>query len=280
MGIMGIYARTSIETEGTSIDQQKNLGINFAKSSGLQYQLYEDNGKSGFKVEDDENPFKHRKGLTKLISDIENKTIDKVWVYEHSRLSRNQHSSYVLFRIFEKHNIVVYENGKQFDMNNPQNKMIQGILTQIAEYERQLIVGRTTRGLHDSFNRRGRSFNFVYGYKKGGMNESGYMKWIPVDSELENVKYAFKSLLDGKPIKAITADIFKDATDKEMVANYRRLIRIFRQYAYTGYSLNTDGLEILNKFKNCEIENLSVLLNKEYWLKSVPLPVEVVSIED
>jgi len=32
--------------------------------------------------------------------------------------------------------------------------------------------------------------------------------------------------------------------------------------------------KILNKFKNCEIENLSILLNKEYWLKSVPLPVK------
>jgi len=279
MGILGIYARTSIETEGTSIDQQKNLGVNFAKTNGLEYQLYEDSGKSGFKIEDDENPFKHRKGLTKLIGDIEGKTVDKVWVYEHSRLSRNQHSSYVLFRIFEKNSVTVYENGKQFDMNNPQNKMIQGILTQIAEYERQLIVSRTTRGLHDSYNRRGRSFNFVYGYKKGGVNESGYMKWIPVKSELENVKHAFKSLLGGKPIKAITADIFK-GTDKEMVARYKKLIRIFRQYAYTGYSLNTDGLEILNRFKNCEIENLSALLNKEYWLKSVPLPAEAVSIEN
>ena len=280
MGILGIYARTSIETEGTSIDQQKDIGIKFASKSGLEYQLYEDNGKSGFKIDDDENPFKHRKGLTKLISDIENKIIDKVWVYEHSRLSRNQHSSYVLFRIFEKHNIVVYENGKPFDMNNPQNKMIQGILTQIAEYERQLIVGRTTRGLHDSYNRRGRSFNFIYGYKKGGINETGYMKWVPIESEIENVKYAFKSLLDGKPIKAITAEIFKNASDKQIEAHYRRLIRIFRQYAYTGYSLNTDGLEILNRYKNCEIGSLSALLDKEYWLKSVPLPVEVVPIKD
>ena len=279
-GILGIYARTSIDTEGTSIDQQKNLGISFAAKNGLEYQLYEDNGKSGFKIDDDENPFKHRKGLTKLISDIENKIVNKVWVFEHSRLSRNQHSSYVLFRIFEKHNITVFENGKPFDMNNPQNKMIQGILTQIAEYERQLIIGRTTRGLHDSYNRRGRSFNFVYGYKKGGINESGYMKWIPVESELENVKYAFKNLLDGKSIKIITSEIFNNVTDLQMEAHYRRLIRIFRQYAYTGYSLNTDGLEILNQYKDCKLESLFVLHDKKYWLKSVPLPIEVVSIED
>jgi DNA invertase Pin-like site-specific DNA recombinase len=44
IGILGIYARTSIETEGTSIDQQKNFGIKFASKSGLEYQLYEDSG--------------------------------------------------------------------------------------------------------------------------------------------------------------------------------------------------------------------------------------------
>ena len=280
MGILGIYSRTSIETGGTSIDQQKDVGIKFASKNGFEYQLYEDSGKSGFKIESDENPFKHRKGLSKLINDIEKKIVDKVWVYDHSRLSRNQHCSYVLFSIFEKHNITVYENGKQFDMSNPQNKMIQGILTQIAEYERQLIVSRTTRGLHDSYNRRGRSFNFVYGYKKGGLNEMGYMNWVPIESEIENIKYAFNSLLNGKPIKKITADIFKNVTDKQMEANYRRLIRIFRQYAYTGFSLNTDGLEILNQFKNCEISSLFDLVDKKYWLKSIPLPVEIVTIED
>jgi hypothetical protein len=31
MGITGIYVRTSIETDGTSIDQQKKEGIKFCK---------------------------------------------------------------------------------------------------------------------------------------------------------------------------------------------------------------------------------------------------------
>jgi len=48
--------RTSIETEGTSIDQQKDIGIKFASKSGLEYQLYEDNGKLGFKIDMTETP--------------------------------------------------------------------------------------------------------------------------------------------------------------------------------------------------------------------------------
>jgi DNA invertase Pin-like site-specific DNA recombinase len=70
MGITGIYIRTSIETDNTSIEQQKKEGIRFCKKNKLEYQIYEDEGKSGFKIEDDENPFKNRCGLTSLISDI------------------------------------------------------------------------------------------------------------------------------------------------------------------------------------------------------------------
>jgi DNA invertase Pin-like site-specific DNA recombinase len=107
MGILGIYVRTSIDKENTSIEQQKKTGINFSKKNKFEYQIYEDVGKSGFKIEDDENPFKNRQGLTKLIEDIENKTIDKVWVFEHSRLSRNEYSSFILNRIFQKYNITI-----------------------------------------------------------------------------------------------------------------------------------------------------------------------------
>jgi DNA invertase Pin-like site-specific DNA recombinase len=75
LGILGIYVRTSVDTDGTSIDQQKKEGIKFCKKHKFEYQIYEDEGKSGFKIEDDENLFKNRKGLTKLINDIENKVI-------------------------------------------------------------------------------------------------------------------------------------------------------------------------------------------------------------
>ena len=72
MGICGIYVRTSVEKDNTSIEQQIKLGKTFCKRNRFEFQVYEDAGKSGFKVEDDDNPFKNRKGLTKLIDDIEN----------------------------------------------------------------------------------------------------------------------------------------------------------------------------------------------------------------
>jgi DNA invertase Pin-like site-specific DNA recombinase len=64
-----------------------------------------------------------------------------------------------LFRIFEKHKIIVYEKDKQFDLNDPQTQMIRGDLDSISQYERHLIVVRTTHRLHDLINRGIRSYS-------------------------------------------------------------------------------------------------------------------------
>jgi DNA invertase Pin-like site-specific DNA recombinase len=282
MGILGIYVRTSVETDGTSIEQQKKEGIKFCKKNKFEYQFYEDEGKSGFKIEDDENPFKNRQGLTKLITDIENKIIDKVWVYEHSRFSRNQYGSYVLFRIFEKHKIIVYEKDKQFDMNDPQSQMIRGVLDSISQYERHLIVARTTRGLHDSINRGIRSYSYFYGYKKDGKTDDGYVRWIPVKSEIENIRYCYEQLLNGSTIKIILLKLYNNEKSKETEKSclFKKWVRLLKHFEYTGYSLNTDGLKIFNSFKKYEIENLGELNNKKYYINSVNYPEKIVSIDD
>ena len=58
MALVGIYVRTSVDHENTSIDQQKELGIKFCDAHGFQYQVYEDIGKSGFKIDDENAPLK------------------------------------------------------------------------------------------------------------------------------------------------------------------------------------------------------------------------------
>ena len=75
MGLCGIYVRTSIETDGTSIEQQADLGIKFCKAQGFEYEVYEDYGKSGYKIDDENDPFKNRQELTRLIDEIKSKII-------------------------------------------------------------------------------------------------------------------------------------------------------------------------------------------------------------
>ena len=118
MGKLGIYVRTSVDKENTSIEQQKNEGIKFCKKNKFEYQIYEDVGKSGFDI-DKNNPFKNLSGLKNLIDDIEKKLIDKVWVWEHSRSSRDKFLSYFINEIFKKYKIIIYEKGIEIDLNIP-----------------------------------------------------------------------------------------------------------------------------------------------------------------
>jgi len=279
MGLCGIYVRTSIEKENYSIEQQKKFGINFCKKNKFTYQVYEDIGKSGYKIDEDD-PFKNRSGLTKLINDIENKIVDKVWVFEHSRLSRNETTSFVLTKIFNKHNIIFYEKDKEFDLNNPQSKMIQGILTQISQYERHLIVDRIQRGVDDSLNRGIRGMRALYGYRKSGTNEEGYTTWEPVDSEVEKIRYIFVKFLEGKSVNSIVNDLEKDVSENNRLGRIGRFCTILKKFFYTGFDLTTDGRELYRKFKNCEIDSIRDLNNKKYYVKSLTFPVQIVSIND
>jgi len=284
MGICGIYVRTSVETDGTSIEQQTELGIKFCNAQGFQYQVYEDVGKSGYKIDDENDPFKNRPAMAQLIDNIEKNVIDIVWVWEYSRLSRNQYAWYVLRKIFERNKIKIYEKDKLFTFDDPQSQMIQGILTQIAEYERHLITDRTTRGIRKTINSGIRSYHKTYGYKQTGKN-GRFIIWKPVQSEIENIKLAYSNFLSGRPINSIVKELHQNETEPRMKVLLKVYRNILSRFDYTGFSLTIEGAELCNKYKNLEIDSLSFLNEQEdgkpkYYVPSINYPVQIVSIEN
>jgi DNA invertase Pin-like site-specific DNA recombinase len=279
--MIGIYCRTSKDSE-TSIDQQRKLGIEFALVNNFEFETYEDEGISGFKISDDDiDPFNNRPAFTTLINDIKAKKITKVWVYEHSRLSRNQYASAAIFNIFEKHDIDLYENGKKLDLNDPQFQMMRQILDAISQYERHLIVNRTTRGLYNAIDKGTRGYSKFYGYENKGKNETGKTNWKPIESKLNQIKYAYTRILEGTPIRQIIRELNqnKQITEKEWSILQSRLLAMLRHFEYTGHCFNLEGTRIYQQILNGERENVSVLNNKKYFVKSVPYPIEIISIE-
>jgi DNA invertase Pin-like site-specific DNA recombinase len=280
--MIGIYCRTSKDSE-TSIDQQKRLGIEFALNNNFEFETYEDEGISGFKISDDDiDPFNNRPAFTTLINDIKAKKISKVWVYEHSRLSRNQYASAAIFNIFEKYNIELYENGKKLDLNDPQFQMMRQILDAISQYERHLIVNRTTRGLYNAIDRGTRGYSKFYGYENKGKNETGKTNWKPVESRLNQIKYAYTRILEGTPIRQIIRELNqnKQLTEKEWSSLQSRLIAMLRHFEYTGHCFNFEGTAIYQKLLSGELEEVNILNNPKYFVKSVPYPIELISIEN
>jgi hypothetical protein len=203
-------------------------------------------------------------------------------VWEHSRLSRNQYASAFIFNIFEKFKIKLFENQKEFDLNDPGLKFNRQILDAVAEYERHLIVGRTTRGLHKAINEGKRTYKKLYGYQSNGKGKDGRVVFLPVESEINNYKYAFKRYMEGASLMKICFEIYgMNKLNKRQLPNYAfNLGKQLRLYQYTGYQLTLEGITILKKFRRNEIDSIKILLDRKYWVKSIPYSLEIISIED
>jgi DNA invertase Pin-like site-specific DNA recombinase len=279
--MLGIYVRTSREDTESSIEQQKKAGVAFAESNRMDFDIYEDEGKSGYKINDDDDPFKNRPAFAKLLVDISSKKIDAVWVWEHSRLSRNQYISAVVFRNFEKNNIKIFVKDSLYDLKDKNAKLMRSILDAMAEYERELIVSRTTRGLHEKINQGERSFGKIYGYKKTGVNEKGHQIIEKVESEIENIKYGYKRIDEGATLRQLTLELYNKKSFEKMEA--LRLSKhwheILNHFSYTGFELNLEGLAVKKQFDNFEINSLKPLNDEKYYTRSKNYTEKIVTIE-
>ena len=71
-----IYTRVSTsaqETEGTSLDSQKELGKKLSKQLGLNYKVWNEGGQSSSKDDLDNRPV-----LVELLSEVDNGEVKKV----------------------------------------------------------------------------------------------------------------------------------------------------------------------------------------------------------
>jgi DNA invertase Pin-like site-specific DNA recombinase len=283
--MLGIYCRTSIqqEIENSTISQQRMAGIKFAEGRKFEYEIYEDEGISGFKIsDDDQDPFNNRPAFTNLINDIKNKKVDKVWVWEHSRLSRNKYASAFIFNVFEKFKITLFENNKEFKLDDPDITFQMSILDAVAQYERQLIVSRTTRGKHKRINEGKRVYQKLYGYQSSGKDNTGYTIWKPVESEIETYKYISQRYLEGATLRRICIEVHETnkLTGRKLTSYATTIGNILRGCQYTGYQLTVEGSGVYKSFRKGKINSLQVLLDRKYWVKSIPFPLELITIED
>lgn len=286
MKVLAIYARTSTDkSENSTIEQQIKAGIEFAGKNNMKFKVFQDKGISGHKIEEDENknPFDNRPAFAEMIDEIKSGKIDAVWVWEHSRISRNQYASAYIFNIFSKYKIRLYEKEKEYDLNDPNTQLLRSMLDAIAQYERQLIVKRTTRGLHNAIDNGRRSYSILFGYCKTYKNEKGNFIWEPVPYEIERLKNRYKKFLAGETLSSIIlseAEYSEKGNREYLLQRTSQLSRFLQHHIYTGYNLTTAGLEYLHKFDDFEIDSLQMLQNPDYWVKSIPYSLEIITKEE
>ena len=129
-----VYIRVSTEsqqTEGTSLQTQKEECIRFARSSGWSVtDVYQDSS-SGYDLD--------RPGLNRLRKLVRTGHVDIVLCYALDRLSRNQNQIGLLFSEMKDRNIRLEFVSEKFE-DNPIGRFILSAKAFVAEIEREKIA--------------------------------------------------------------------------------------------------------------------------------------------
>lgn len=157
--MVGLYIRTSTTHQDTSI--QKKTGIDWCNQNGYDYILYEEQISGAESIE-------NRTELKRMIDDILDNKIDKVWVIEHTRLARETSVSVFMMKLFHDRSVEYYVNGSIRSIQSPEEQLLYTISSAVSDYERKLIKERTKRGIHRQIDEGRRIHRKVTGYVKDG----------------------------------------------------------------------------------------------------------------
>lgn len=191
-----IYTRVSSslqQEEGTSLDNQKQLGIKKAAELGFAYRIWNEGGQSS--SHDDLN---NRPVLVSLLALIESGAVKHLFVYNTDRLSRNQQTWAVIRYKLLAHGVTLHSASGQMSLKNPVDDLLLGILSEISQYDNRLRAERS---------RLGRFHKVQQGKWKGGPPPFGYrlnQRRLEVDSfESEWVKKIYDWYCQGVSVKEI-----------------------------------------------------------------------------
>ena len=139
-----IYTRVSTLAQadkGTSLDSQLDLGIKRADALGFGYEHWNEGGKSSHHEEISQRPV-----LFDLYRAIKSGLVKHLWIYDQSRLTRNDHVASLFRYECDKQGVTVYQKDGQFDLSVPQDKFQKQLLDAVAEFDNAMRADRTRLG--------------------------------------------------------------------------------------------------------------------------------------
>lgn len=191
-----IYTRVSTVTQaeqGTSLETQRELGIKRASQLGMSYQIWDEGPASSHHEGIGERP-----KLNSLYIAMKEGKVKHLWVYDQSRLSRNDNVASIIRYECNKQGITLYTKDSVFDLSNPTDMLTKQVLDAMSEFENSTRAERTRLG---KLNR------VRSGHWHGGPPPFGYklvdQKLVIDKSEARWVKHVFKEALRGVSIAKI-----------------------------------------------------------------------------
>ena len=194
--IVHIYVRCSTDKQiENSIQRQIDEGIKYSKKMGMDYKIYNDEGKSGIKSYED-----NREQLQNLLWEIEVGNVEHIWVETYDRITRNFEDGVRIDKLIVDNDLKVYEglHSSYYEPSDVTQKLIKTIRTIIGTEEKTKEIQKSIKGKIRKWESgdwcRG---NIVFGYKKVDgelMIDKEESKWV---------KRIFTKFSEGKSLEEI-----------------------------------------------------------------------------
>ncbi|MGV0960257.1 MAG: recombinase family protein [Limnohabitans sp.] len=233
-----IYTRvssTAQQEEGTSLENQKQLGIKKAGELGFDFRLWNEGGQSSFF-----DDLKNRPVLVSLLTLIESGAVKHLFVYNADRLSRNQQTWAVIRYKLLAHGVTLHTVSGQMKLKNPVDDLMLGILSEISQYDNRIRSERSRMGKFQKIQQ---------GNWKGGPPPFGYRlvnKQLMTDPfESEWIQKMFDWYCHGVAVKEIQSRLSRHGVitrrgNQQWSLGSIQLI--LRNPVYAGYFDYTDKM--------------------------------------
>ena len=139
-----IYTRVSTAVqadEGMSLDFQAEIGVKRAKDLGFKHILWNEGGKSSNHEEIDKRPV-----LSQVYNKILSGEIKHLFVYDQSRLSRNDGVSSAFRVACNRNGVTLYTKDGTYDLSNSTDQFMKKIMDAVAELDNAQRAERSRLG--------------------------------------------------------------------------------------------------------------------------------------
>ena len=196
-----IYTRvsTSGQVDGTSLDVQKDNGIELSNRLGMNYKLWNEGHGSGFEEFSEFRPV-----FSRLLENIKEGNIKHLFVKDLSRLTRNEMDSYKINSVLLKHKVSLYTTDGIYDLSNMEKSMMYKILTMFNEYQVKVSRMKSIEGKIKRVREGKYMLTVPFGYER----VDGYL--VEHSENGKWVRKMFEWYRDGMSSVDIRKELFKN----------------------------------------------------------------------
>tara|TARA_R100001082_G_scaffold110372_1_gene90135 strand:- start:993 stop:1784 length:792 start_codon:yes stop_codon:yes gene_type:complete len=219
----------------TQDDLHEGTGLQFQLEKVQQYVKLHDYNLIDVVSDVCSGSYETRDGIDKVKSMIKNTDVNRILIWNTSRLFRSMSHFSNFYEFCKKHNVELVSISENISSFSKTGSMIFGIMCSISQYEREIITERMMSGKITKLKNGERKFGgkIVYGYNKD---------YTLNDEQSEIVKYIFKRVNTLKK---------RNLTKTKITQSVLKSLRT------KGYKFNN------NDFTN---RNLKSILNNKFYI--------------